>query len=60
MQALVPSLFVYVLAECLQSYLVCQNNVRPVTWGKGLTAVVGPGLYWLFMFKWVRVCTFML
>ncbi len=53
LQALVPSLFVYVLAECLQSYFVCQNNVQPATWAKGITALLGPVLYYLLMFKCV-------
>ncbi|KAJ9526273.1 hypothetical protein QJQ45_009743 [Haematococcus lacustris] len=51
LQALGPSLFVYVLAECLQSFLVATGNVRPTTLAKGVTAVLGPPLYFLLMFK---------
>uniref|UniRef100_A0A7S0S1K1 Protein DETOXIFICATION n=1 Tax=Chlamydomonas leiostraca TaxID=1034604 RepID=A0A7S0S1K1_9CHLO len=51
LQALGPSLFCYVLAECLQSYVVCQNNVQPATWAKGITAALGPLFYYVLMFK---------
>ncbi len=51
LQALSPSLFAYVLAECLQSFLVASNNVQPTTWAKGITAALGPLLYFFLMFK---------
>jgi len=51
LQALGPSLFAYVLCECTQTYLVSQNIVHPATWGKSITMLISPFIYYLLMFK---------
>lgn len=50
LQALAPSMFAYVLAECVQTYLVVQGIVAPTTIAKAVVTVVGPLYYYGCMF----------
>lgn len=54
-QALAPSMFVYVLAECVQTFLVTQGLVQPTTIAKAIVTVLGPLYYYGCMFWWVAV-----
>ncbi|KAG2436928.1 hypothetical protein HXX76_006447 [Chlamydomonas incerta] len=50
LKALAPSMFAYVLAECVQTYLVVQGIVAPTTIAKAIVTVVGPLYYYGCMF----------
>ncbi|KAG2483530.1 hypothetical protein HYH03_017636 [Edaphochlamys debaryana] len=50
LRALAPSMFAYVLAECVQTYLVVQGIVHPTTIAKAIVTVLGPVYYYGFMF----------
>ncbi|PNW85776.1 hypothetical protein CHLRE_03g205850v5 [Chlamydomonas reinhardtii] len=50
LKALAPSMFAYVLAECVQTYLVVQGIVAPTTIAKAVVTVVGPLYYYGCMF----------
>ncbi len=48
-------MFVYVLAECVQTFLVTQGLVQPTTIAKAIVTVLGPLYYYGCMFWWVAV-----
>ncbi|KAG2444219.1 hypothetical protein HYH02_009157 [Chlamydomonas schloesseri] len=50
LKALAPSMFAYVLAECVQTYLVVQGVVAPTTIAKAVVTVLGPLYYYGCMF----------